>query len=219
MGVVYVGRLEGPAGFERTVAIKQLHGHLAAHPEFTAMFLDEARLAARIVHPNVVATLDVVQSADRLLVVMDYVHGESLAHLARSCRERGERVPLSIAISIVVDVLYGLDAAHEATGPTGEPLGIVHRDVSPHNVMVGRDGVGRVLDFGIAKAASRISTQSDGGRIMGKLAYMAPEQLTREPADRRMDVFAVSIVLWELLTGERLFAGKSDTETDPHGVR
>jgi serine/threonine-protein kinase len=212
MGSVYLGRLEGPAGFSRTVAIKRLHPHLAKDPEFAAMFMDEARVAARIVHPNVVPTLDIVQWEAQLLVVMEYVHGESLARLWLALQADAGRIPPHVAVSVAADVLHGLHAAHEAKSAAGEPLSVVHRDVSPQNVIVGCDGLARLLDFGVAKATSSIVSTKDG-RIKGKLAYMAPEQLLREPVDRRTDVFSASIVLWEALVGKRLFSGANEGDT------
>jgi eukaryotic-like serine/threonine-protein kinase len=205
MACVYIARLLGPVGFSRTVAIKTLHAQFAKDPEFVAMFLDEARLAARIRHPNVVSTLDVVALSKELFIVMDYIQGETLSRLARAARIKSERIPLPIVSSIVTDVLDGLHAAHEAKDEHGQPLHIVHRDVSPHNVIVGRDGIARVLDFGVAKAVARVQTTREG-QVKGKFAYMSPEQITRQPVDRRADVFAASIVLWEALTGDRLFA-------------
>ena len=207
MATVFWGRLAGSAGFTRTVAVKRLHPQYAKDPEFAAMFLDEARLASRIRHGNVVATLDVVSDDGELFLVMEYVHGESLAKLLRAASERGERLPHDVAAAIVVGVLQGLDAAHEATSEDGAPLAVVHRDVSPQNVLVGADGIARVLDFGVAKAAWRAHTTRDG-TVKGKLAYMAPEQLRGEPVDRRVDVFSSAILLWELLTGTRLFGGE-----------
>jgi serine/threonine-protein kinase len=204
MATVHVGRLLGAAGFSRTVAIKRLHDQYARDPEFVAMLLDEARLAAQIRHPNVVQTVDVVAEEDELLVVMDYVEGDSVAHLAKLALGGGGRVPHPYAASIVAQALQGLHAAHEAKDRNGDPLGIVHRDVSPQNVLVGVDGVARVLDFGIAKAASR-STSTEEGQLKGKTAYMAPEQLRHGAVDRRTDVFAAGVVLWELLAGRRLF--------------
>ncbi|MDB4963589.1 MAG: serine/threonine protein kinase [Myxococcales bacterium] len=208
MAVVHVARLTGPAGFSRAVAIKLLHGHLANDPEFSSMFLDEARLAACIRHPNVVPTLDVVAAEDQLFLVMELVQGESLSQLIRDANTANERIPLRVASAIFIGVLHGLHAAHEARAATGEPLGIVHRDVSPQNILVGRDGVARVLDFGIAKAAGRLHTTRDG-QIKGKAAYMAPEQLRTESVDARTDVYAAAVVLWEVLTGTRLFVADS----------
>ena len=212
MATVHLGRLIGAAGFSRMVAIKRLHDGYACDPEFDAMLLDEARLASVIRHPNVVPTLDVVAEEDELLVVMEYVEGESLASLTKLALAAGERMPVPLAASIVAQTLHGLHGAHEARDKNGTPLGIVHRDVSPHNVLVGIDGVARVLDFGIAKAASR-SASTEGGQLKGKTAYMAPEQLQHRPVDRRTDVFAAAILLWELLTGRRLFRGDTSTET------
>jgi hypothetical protein len=213
MAVVHIGRLLGPVGFARTVAIKRLHPHLARNPEFVAMFLDEARLAARIRHPNVVSTLDVVATDGELFVVMEYVPGDALARLLHAARERGEAVPLPVAASVMVDVLHGLHAAHEASDERGQPLGLVHRDVSPHNVLVGTDGAAHLIDFGIAKAAGRAQVTREG-QLKGKLAYMAPEQLKGGAGrvDRRADVFGASVVFWEMLTGKRLFEGEDEGE-------
>ena len=209
MATVHVGRLVGPVDFSRTVAIKRLHPTFAKDASFVAMFLDEARITAQIRHPNVVPTLDVVTEGDELLVVMEYVEGETLARLWRATTEAGERVPRGVALSIVTQMLHGLHAAHEAKDKNGEPLGIVHRDVSPQNVIVGVDGAARVLDFGIAKAHSR-AQHTQEGQVKGKLTYMAPEQLEGARVDRRTDVFAAGVVLWETLTGVRLFAAESN---------
>jgi len=207
MATVRIGRLCGAAGFSRTVAIKQLHPQYAGDPNFVAMFMDEARLASRVRHPNVVAPLDVVAMDGELLIVMEFVHGESLAHLLKT---RPAPVPAPIACSILIEVLLGLHAAHEATSEDGEPLEIVHRDISPQNILVGLDGVARVVDFGIAKAASR--TQTTINVVKGKLGYIAPEQLRFEPSNRAADIFAAGVVLWELLTGRRLYAFASPAE-------
>jgi serine/threonine protein kinase len=211
MATVHFGRLLGPAGFSRTVAIKRLHPMFAKDPEFVSMFLDEARLAARVRHPNVVATLDIVPRKGELFVVMEYVLGESFARLCRVLRERGEVVPPSIAAGVMMSVLHGLHAAHEAKSEQGESLDIVHRDVSPQNILVGVDGVPRVVDFGVAKAVGRLQTTQEG-QIKGKTSYMSPEQLRGRNVDRRADVYAASVVLWEALAGERLFTG-DHTET------
>ncbi len=211
MATVHIGRLLGPVGFSRTVAIKRLHPQFAKEPDFVAMFLDEARLAARIRHPNVVGTLDVVALEGELFLVMEYVQGESLARLMRTLRERGEAFPIPIAVAIVIGVLEGLHAAHEATSDQGEPLGIVHRDVSPQNVLVGTDGVARVVDFGVAKAVGRVQSTRNG-QLKGKLGYMAPEQIGGN-ATRATDVHAVAVVLWEMLTARRLFHAESEMQT------
>src|SRR5271170_1455926 len=150
MASVHFGRQRGGEGFARTVAIKRLHPHLAEDPAFRATLIDEARMAARIHHPNVVPTLDVVTAGGELLVVMEYVRGESLARLLKIERARSRRVPLSIVSAIATGALHGLHAAHEATSDTGAPLDIVHRDVSPQNLLVGVDGLARLIDFGVA---------------------------------------------------------------------
>jgi serine/threonine protein kinase len=205
MATVHLGRLVGLAGFSRTVAIKRLHPHFARDPEFVAMFLDEARLAARIRHPNVVSTLDVVVLRGELFVVMDYVHGEALSRLVRASGP----LPPAIAASVISGVLYGLHAAHEARNDDGTPLHIVHRDVSPQNVLVGVDGIARVVDFGVAKAVGRLQTTREGA-LKGKISYMSPEQVSSDAVDRRTDVYAASVVLWEMLAGRRLFSGDAE---------
>jgi eukaryotic-like serine/threonine-protein kinase len=208
MATVYLGRMTGAAGFGRTVAIKRLHPHLARDPEFVSMFLDEARLAARVQHPNVVPTLDVVTTDNELFLVLEYVKGESLGGLVRASRAAGRSIPLPVVLSIAVGVLNGLHAAHEAKDEHGAALDIVHRDVSPQNVLVGADGVARVLDFGVAKASTRLQTTRDG-QIKGKIAYMAPEQIAGN-ATRQSDVYAAGVVLWEALALQRLFTGENE---------
>ncbi len=206
MAAVHFGRSLGDAGFAKTVAIKKLHESFGEDASIVATLLDEARLAARIQHPNVVPTLDVVVSGTEILLVLEYVHGESLAKLIRP---PAPPVPLPVVRTVVSSMLHGLHAAHMACSDTGEPLGIVHRDVSPQNVLVGADGQARVLDFGIAKARGRMQTTREG-QVKGKLAYMAPEQIRLGEVTPRTDVFAAGIVLWEMLTGERLFAGENE---------
>jgi serine/threonine protein kinase len=204
MATVHLGKLLGPVGFSRTVAIKKLHSHFTEDAEFVSMLLDEARLAARIRHPNVVPTLDVVATDGELFLVMDYVQGETLSRMIRQTSIRDETIPLPIVAAIFSGVLHGLHAAHEAKNERGEFLGVVHRDVSPQNIMVGLDGVARVLDFGVAMAAGRLQ-KTRQGQIKGKIAYMSPEQINGSSATRLTDIYAVSVVLWETLTGRRLF--------------
>ncbi len=207
MATVHLGRLLGPVGFSRTVAIKRLHAQYAADPAFVSMFLDEARLAARIRHPNVVPTLDVVAIDGELFLVMEYVAGESLAKLTRN--QTGRRPSMRVISSVMAGTLHGLHAAHEATDERGSPLGIVHRDVSPQNILVGTDGIPKILDFGVAKAAGR-TQQTREGQIKGKLSYMPPEQLRGGNVTRLADVYAAGIVLWEVITGQRLFGGDNE---------
>jgi len=211
MATVHLGRLIGPVGFTKPVAIKRLHAHLSSDPQFTTMFLDEARLAARISHPNVVPTLDVVALEGELFLVMEYVHGESLAQLMRLVNEKKNRIKPEVAVNIMSGALQGLHAAHEATMESGEPLNIVHRDFTPQNIIVGADGVARVLDFGVAKAMGQAHTTREG-QLKGKLKYMAPEQIGGLKVTRQTDVFSASVVLWEMLTGRQLFEGENDGE-------
>jgi eukaryotic-like serine/threonine-protein kinase len=211
MATVHLGRLLGAAGFARMVAIKRLHPHLATDPSFVTMLLDEARLAGRIQHPNVAATLDVVSTDDELFVVMEYLPGETLSRLLRSVAAEKTHVPADIAAAIGVGLLRGLHAAHEVRGDGGEPLTLVHRDVSPQNVMVRSDGQVLVLDFGVAKAEGRFQTTEEGN-IKGKLPYMAPEQVRGLPLTRQVDIYAAGAVLWETLTTRRLFAGGNEGE-------
>ncbi len=220
MATLHFGRLLGPSGFARTVAVKCLHAQFAQDPQFSEMFLDEARLASRIRSPYVVPTLDVVSQDGELAIVMEYVHGQSLATLVRPlCDADADRgslgvsdVPVAIAVSILGDVLQGLQAAHEARSEGGCPLEIVHRDVSPQNIMVGTDGLAHLIDFGVAKATGRLQTTREG-QLKGKLAYMAPEQLRGEDVTRRSDLYAASVVLWEMLVGQRLFSANDEGAT------
>jgi serine/threonine-protein kinase len=211
MATVHLARLAGPVGFSRVVAVKRLHASLVASADFTAMFVDEARLAARIRHPNVVPILDVLVNEGEILIVMEYVHGESLAGLRRACRKTDEFTPLAVVGAIMSNVLQGLHAAHEARDETGTPIRMIHRDVSPQNIIVGADGVARLLDFGVARAEAA-RRDSIPGRIKGKFSYLAPEVLRGEPMTAQVDIFAAAIVFWELITGRKLFGGTTEQE-------
>lgn len=213
MAAVYVARARGVAGFERLVAIKVLHPHLAYEEEFISMFLDEARLAARIRHPNVVGTLDISDTeGDGFFLVMEYIEGDHLGSLLTGAARAGKRIDTHIVIRLILDALGGLGAAHALNDEQGEPLKLVHRDVSPHNIMVGTDGIARITDFGVAKAEKRL-TSTRAGQFKGKLAYMAPEQASTGHADQRSDLFSMGIILWESLTGRRLFRGENNAAT------
>ncbi len=209
MATVHLARQIGAAGFARIVAVKRLHERYSRDPDFVAMFLDEARIVARIRHPNVVQTVDVVAEDGELFLVMEYVHGESLLRLAGMAKKKSMPLPAPVIAALLASALHGLHEAHEACGESGEPLGIVHRDVSPHNILVGTDGAGRVLDFGVARASQRIQT-THAGQLKGKLSYMAPEQVTNALVDRRTDVYAAAVCLWEALAGTKLFQGDSE---------
>jgi serine/threonine-protein kinase len=209
MATVHLGRLVGDAGFSRPVAIKRLHPQFARDPDFAAMFLDEAHLAARVRHANVVQMVDVVAEDGEIFLVMEYVHGESFAYLLRAVRARRARLPARVVCNIVAGALQGLHAAHTAVGEGDRPLCIVHRDVSPQNVLVGIDGIARVLDFGVAKAVGKLHVTREG-QIKGKLRYMAPEQVHGEQVTPRTDLWAASVMLWEALTGQPLFGGDND---------
>jgi len=210
MATVYLARLSGAGGFQRLFAIKRMHPHLAWEAEFVQMFLDEGRLAAHIHHPNVVPTLEVGVSDAGYYLVMEYIEGETLSGLVTAASSRNETVPPRVLARVLLDILNGLSAAHDLLDDDGQPLQIVHRDVSPQNVIVGIDGTSRITDFGVARAATRIASTRDG-QLKGKLGYMAPEQARGEAIDRRADVFAVGVMLWEVLAGRRLFKPRAES--------
>jgi len=223
MATVYLARRAGLGGFSRYVAIKRLRPEISKAPAFLAMLIDEARLAARIHHPNVAATLEFSDAGDdptnnplpdqgQFYLVMEYVEGGSLLDLVSRCATKAEVLPPKVVVRIVLDALAGLHAAHELSDDQGQSIDLVHRDLSPHNLMIGLDGCTRVVDFGLARAASRL-TKTAVGTLKGKLAYMAPEQLHQRPIDRRADLFSVGVVLWEGLCGERLFRADTDVGT------
>jgi len=212
MATVHLARLVGSGGFSRVVAAKRMHRHFLQDANFRSMFLAEARLAARVQHPNVVPILDVLSDdRDELIIVMEYIHGESMLALLRVAHRAKQAISVPIACAIVAALCEGLHAAHEAQNEQGEPLGIVHRDVSPQNVLVGADGVARVLDFGIAKAVHQ-HTHTNPGTLKGKFSYMAPEVVQGAAVTRQADVFSAGVVLWEALAGKMLFGGANEPE-------
>jgi serine/threonine-protein kinase len=212
MATVYLARRGGVGGFQRFVAIKRLHPHLQNEPEFVEMFLDEARLAALIHHPNVVPILEVGENEAGYYLVMEYVEGDTLSRIVARTMSMGQLPPRHVALRILLDTIAGLHAAHELRDDRGQLLGLVHRDVSPQNVLVGVDGTARITDFGVARASSRL-TSTAHGKLKGKLAYMAPEQTRGDELDRRTDLFAMGIILWEVLCGRRLFKADSEAAT------
>jgi serine/threonine-protein kinase len=216
VGTVYLARRRGPAGFQRLVAIKRLHPQFADAPSFVTMFTDEARLAARIHHANVVSIVELGTDVDGgYFVVMDYVEGSNLGNLQwHAAKAHGDRpIPRAIALRVVLDALSGLHAAHEVEDDDGTIVNLVHRDVSPQNILIGIDGVARLGDFGIARASALRVFETRGAALKGKLEYMAPEQIESKDVDRTTDLFAMGIVLWELLTGGRLFRAANQVTT------
>jgi len=209
MATVYFGHVRTAGGVERRVAIKEMLPHLAKSSEFVRMFFDEARLASRIHHPNVVSTLDMTESDGSHALILDFVEGPSLQQIMKYLSERGGTMPLDITLRIFLDILAGLHAAHELLDEDGKPLNLVHRDVSPQNMLVGTDGITKITDFGIARAESRLSTTRTGS-VKGKVPYMSPEQVKSLPIDRRTDVYAAGVILWEMLTSQRLVQGETD---------
>ncbi len=216
MASVYLARMEHRSGFEKVVALKVIHEHLAGEESFVEMFLDEARLAAGIDHPNVCTVFDFGQHNGVYYLAMEYLLGEPIKRIARIIAKRKDReeirhLPWYVA-RIVADASEGLHAAHELRGPDGEPLGVVHRDVSPENIVVTYDGGVKLVDFGVAKAAQRIH-ETKVSKIKGKFAYVSPEQVRNESVDRRADVWGLGVCLWEVLTLRRLFRRDSDAAT------
>lgn len=211
MARVWAARQHGQRGFSKTVAIKTILPHLAEEPEFERMFLDEARIAALVHHPNVAEIYELGEEGKVLYIAMEWVNGESLIQLLRSS---GKMAPMDarLAARIVADACAGLHAAHNLTDDDGHPMGVVHRDVSPHNILVSSDGHVKVADFGVAKALGQMHSATVAGQVKGKMAYMAPEQITGAAVDRRSDVFAMGIVLYEATTGSRPYAGANDAE-------
>ncbi|WP_157068767.1 serine/threonine-protein kinase [Sandaracinus amylolyticus] len=213
MAMVYAARRRDLHGFDKLLALKLLLPHLAREDRFVDMFRDELRIAARIQHANVVQVFDVGEHDGMPFMVMEYLRGRSFASVLQRCEERREDVPRELVIAVIVAVAEGLHAAHEAKSADGEPLGVVHRDVSPQNVHLGFDGQIKVVDFGIAEARGRL-TSTRTGEVKGKMAYLAPEQIHRERTiDRRTDLWALGVMAWEALTGRRLFRADTDATT------
>jgi len=206
MADVYLAFTPGPCDINKLVVIKRLLAEFAEQPTARQMFLEEARVATMLSHPNVIQTFEVSEHADEYFITMEYLAGQSLRHVIRACRRAKRKLTYRETASIVVEILKGLHYVHEVKNFAGQPMGLVHRDVSPPNIFVTYEGLVKVVDFGIAKAVGR-SAQTESGIIKGKPAYMAPEQALGEEVDRRADLFCCGIMLWEMLTDERLFAG------------
>jgi eukaryotic-like serine/threonine-protein kinase len=212
MAEILLGRLSGPSGFERTVVIKRILPHLARDQRFADMLTDEARIVGKIAHPNVVSVQELGREHDDLYLVMEYLEGESLGGLMRRLWSHGQSLGPALACHLIAETAAGLHAAHELVDSSGRSQELVHRDVTPQNVFVTYAGDVKLLDFGIAKAENR-STRTETGLVKGKFAYMSPEQCLGKPLDRRSDVFALGILLYELTTGRRLFKQTSELMT------
>ena len=210
MAEVYLALASGPAGFNKLVVIKQIRQQFAEDPEFLTMFLDEARLAARLNHPNVVQTNEVGEDGGRYFIAMEYLEGQPLNRvLNRLGKDKSDALTLPMQLTVLVETLAGLHHAHELCDFDGTPLSVVHRDMSPHNIFVTYAGQVKIVDFGIAKALSS-SSETRTGVLKGKIGYMAPEQAMGERVDRRADIFSVGMILWEMITGKRMFKGLPD---------
>ena len=217
MGNVYLAALQGPGGFNKLLALKELKPELSDDDSYVTMFLDEARLAARLVHPNIVQTYEVGSEGRRHFMVMEFLDGRSLHRVGKRLTETG-RLSIGSHLRIIADSLLGLHYAHDLRDFDGQPLGIVHRDVSPLNVFVTFDGQAKVLDFGIAKTADS-SLQTATGVLKGRVAYMAPEQAWGNKVDRRADVYSAGVMIWEAAAGRRLWPKMSEVEILAHGLR
>src|SRR5262245_53551616 len=207
MAELYLARATAIHGFEKLVCLKRILPQHAESDEFNRMFLDEARLAATLHHPNIVQVYDIGEEGN--FFTMEYVQGQDLRKLVRAARKADRALPLEHILHIVLGIAAGLHHAHEKIGTDGRPLGIVHRDVSPSHVLVTYEGGVKIVDFGIAKAATA-RTSTIAGTLKGKIPYMSPEQCRGESVDRRSDIFSIGTLLWELTTGARLFTGENE---------
>jgi serine/threonine-protein kinase len=209
MAELFLARSTGTAGFQKLVVLKRILPQHAESEEFIGMFLHEARLAATLQHPNIVQVYDIGEDGDAYFFAMEYVQGQDLRKIVRAARKAERTLPLEHVLHVIEGVAAGLHHAHEKTDLDGKALGIVHRDVSPSNVLVTYDGAVKLVDFGIAKATTA-QTSTVAGTLKGKIPYMSPEQCRGERVDRRSDVFSIGTLLWELTTGTRLFSGDSE---------
>ena len=212
MASVWLARLRGKRDFEKLYAIKTIKTELGEDTRFQEMFLDEARIASGIEHPNVAHILDLGEQDGILYIVMEFVDGESLAKVARQARKVAAPLPIGLSLRIMADACAGLHAAHELKDKTGETMGVVHRDISPQNILVGLNGAVKVIDFGVAKARGRRASETGEGVVKGKIRFMAPEQVRAQPLDRRADIWAIGVCLHELATGKLPFDDDSDVD-------
>ncbi|MEM7605700.1 MAG: serine/threonine-protein kinase [Myxococcota bacterium] len=211
MAEVFLAVSRGPAGFTKLAVLKRLHPHLEDEA-LVGMFLDEARLAARLNHPHVVQTYEIGDADGLHYLAMEYLEGQSLAHVLHQCRRRGQPMPLAVGVRLFIDVLDGLHYAHTLRDFDGTPLHVVHRDISPGNLFVTYEGQAKILDFGIAKAGTQLN-ETQAGQVKGKFAYIAPEQAQPGSHDHRADLWSLGVVMWEAFAGRRLFKGESEVMT------
>lgn len=211
MATVYVARLSGLAGFERLVAVKAIHQHLADSKKFVDMFLDEARVAAAIHHPNVAEIYDVGKDKDQFFMVGEFVHGHDLGKLLRRAEERQKPLSQGLLAQIGAQICFGLHAAHQTRDKNGKPLNLIHRDVSPNNILISYNGFVKIIDFGVAWASNRLA-HTESGALKGKIGYVAPEQITGQPLDRRSDIFSAGVIQYIMATMTHPFPGSSDAE-------
>ncbi|MEM9191024.1 MAG: serine/threonine-protein kinase, partial [Myxococcota bacterium] len=209
MAEVFRGEAQSVQGFRKQVAIKRVLPHLAQNQNFIAMFLDEARLGARLTHANIVTVFDIGAADNTYFIVMEFVDGANLKNVMESLRKQGRRFPMKEAIFICIEACRGLNYAHETIDDEGRALDIVHRDVSPPNILISKRGEVKLTDFGLAKATTQLE-KTDPGVVKGKFSYLSPEAALGQPVDARADIFALGIVLWEMLAGRRLFLGETD---------
>ena len=213
MAEVYVAESEAMAGFTKRVAIKRILPGLLKDEKFVRMFLDEARLSLNLNHANIVSVFDIGKSDNTYFIVMEYVEGTNLKSLIEHYHAHGKRLPVALSIWLLIEVLKGLDYAHNLRDEhTGDPVGIVHRDISPPNILISWNGEVKLTDFGLAKATTQVES-TDPGVVKGKFSYLSPEAAHGQDVDLRTDIFAVGILGFEMLTGQRLFVGKTDFET------
>jgi eukaryotic-like serine/threonine-protein kinase len=213
MAAVWLARFGGRKGFERLVVVKMILPQYSQDPRFQEMFLDEARIASRIEHPNVARIVDVGEQGDSTFIVMQWVDGDSLSKVARAAEQKAQAVPAGIVLRICADAAAGLHAAHELSDRDGTPLGVVHRDVSPQNILISNSGSTVIIDFGVAKARDRVSQETSAGQLKGKIRYMAPEQALGRDIDRRADVWALGAILYELFAGAPPYDGPNEVAT------
>jgi serine/threonine-protein kinase len=212
MAQVWAGRLRGTRGFQKIVAIKTILTDNIDHARIEQMFLEEATIASQIHHPNVVSTIELGEHEGLLYLVMDWVHGEPLSAILQAAAQSGG-LPLSVAVNLISQVARGLHSAHDLRDEAGELLGVVHRDISAQNVLVAYDGTAKLVDFGIAKVTARASALTQEGEVKGKFAYMAPEQVSGQPIDRRADIFGMGVLLYVATTGQHPFRGENPAAT------